>query len=106
MRRKQTLLFVCSELPCFSLVLNFDKLRLLLRSVSLLSRGQGRRDVSAMPGEGGRGEGLRELRGVGGQGERARAEGYKYPPDPDDHTVSQLETYASTLAGHLATLTP
>lgn len=52
--------------------------------------------------------GLRGLRGVGGQGERELelTEGYKYPPEPDDHTVSQLETDGSSVAGHLATLAP
>ena len=33
-------------------------------------------------------------------------EGYKYPPEPDDHTVSQIETDGSALAEHLATLAP
>ncbi|KAG7240598.1 hypothetical protein INR49_026653, partial [Caranx melampygus] len=58
-RGQDTLLFVCSELPCFSLVLNFDRLCLLLGSVSLLSRGQGRReDTSSLgKGAGARGDG-------------------------------------------------
>lgn len=33
-------------------------------------------------------------------------EGYKYPPERDDHTMSQLATDGSTLAGHLASLAP
>lgn len=77
-------------------MLNFDRLRLLLGSVSLLSRGQGARGKIGLRGVGGRkwGSGL-EL-----------TEGYKYPPEPDDHTVSQLETDGRAVAGHLATLGP
>lgn len=54
----------------------------------------------AKPGGGGKGKG----QGGGGRGELTG--GYKYPPEPDDHTVSQLETDGSALAGHLATLAP
>lgn len=61
MRSQETLLFVRSELPCFSLVLNFDKLRLLLGSVSLLSRGHGRRDIKPCLGIGGRGKGAQRV---------------------------------------------
>lgn len=33
-------------------------------------------------------------------------EGYKYLPELNDHTVSQLETDGRAQAGHLAKLTP
>lgn len=106
-RGQERLLFVCADLACFSLVLNFDRLRLLLGSVSLLSHGQGRRDDTTSLGTGG--EGLRVLKGVGGRevgGRLELTEGYKYLWQPDDHTVSQLESDGRALAGHLATLTP
>lgn len=81
-------------------MLTFDGLCLLLGSVSLFNSGQGRRDSTPSLGGGG-GKG----RGVGGRG--GLTGGYKYPPEPDDHTVSQLETDGSALAaGHLATLAP
>lgn len=87
-------------LNCFSLVLNFDRLCLLLGSVSLLSRGQGRRDN--MPSLG-KGAGVRGSRGCG-EGDLELTKGYKYPLKPDDHTESQLEADGRALAGYLATL--
>lgn len=62
-RGQERLLYVCSELACFSVVLNFDRLRLLLGSVSLLSRGQGRRDNTPSLGKG---AGARGSEGWGG----------------------------------------
>lgn len=78
-------------------MLTFDRLCLLLGSVSLLSCGQGRRIDKA----GGEGPGPRGRRGGGLQ----LTEGYKYLAEPDDRTVSHLETDGRALAGHLATLT-
>lgn len=54
-------------------MLNFDRLRLLLGSISLLSRGQGRRVNTPSLGKG---AGARDggLIGVGSQGERAGAD--------------------------------
>lgn len=54
-RGQERLLFVCADLACFSLVLNFDRLCLLLGSVSQLSHGQGRRDDTTSLGTGARG---------------------------------------------------
>lgn len=64
-RGQERLLLVCADLACFLPALNFDRLRLLLRSVSQLCHGQGRRDDTPSPGTGG--EGLRVLKGVGGR---------------------------------------
>lgn len=69
---QETLLFVCSELPCFSPVLNCDRLRLLFGSVTLLSRGHGRRDGTQRLGKGRWGWGWGA--GVGGLGKRAWAD--------------------------------
>lgn len=76
------------RLPCFSLVLNFDRLCLLLESVSLLSFGQGRRDDTPSLGKG---AGVRGSEGCQG-GERGLelTGGYKYPLEPDDHTMLTL----------------
>lgn len=52
MRRTREARVCLPRLPCFSLVLNFDRLCLLLESVSLLSFGQGRRDDTPSLGKG------------------------------------------------------
>lgn len=75
---QEKLLFVCSELPCFSPVLNCDRLRLLFGSVTLLSRGHGRRDGTQSLGKGRGGwKGAkrgREGAGMGGLGKRGWAD--------------------------------
>lgn len=108
-RGQEKLLFVCSELACFSVVLNFDRLRLLLWSVSLLSHGQGRRDDTTSSGKGGR-RGVRGSEGWGGPG-WAGGEGRSWLRVINIHqtqmiTVSQLETDGRALAGHSAILAP
>lgn len=88
MRRTREARACLPRLPCFSLVLNFDRLCLLLESVSLLSFGQGRRDDTPSLGKG---AGVRGSEGCQG-GERGLelTGGYKYPLEPDDHTVLTL----------------
>lgn len=94
-RGQGRLLFVCSELACFFVVLNFDRLRLLLGSVSLLSHGQGRRDDTPSLGKGARG-----LECWGGWVARGRGlvltEGYKYPRQPNDHSVTVRNWWKSS----------
>lgn len=107
-RRRERLLFVCADLACFSPALNFDRLCLLLRSVSQLCHGQGRRDETTSLGKG---RGAQSAKGSGWPegsrgGGRGLTVGYKYLCRPDDHTVSQLETDGQALVGHLATLSP
>lgn len=84
--------------------LSFDRLCLLLGSVSLVSRCQGRRDhkPSLRKGQSGGHGGLRGWAGLGG----GLTEDYKYLVQPDDHTVSQLVTDGSALTGRSATSAP
>lgn len=83
-------------LACFSLVLNFDRLRLLLGSVSLLSHGQGRRDDTPSLGKGARG-----LECWGGWVARRRGlvltGGYKYPRQPNVNVRNWWKSSGGTL---------
>lgn len=104
MRRTREARACLPRLPCSSLVLNFDRLCLLLESVSLLSFGQGRRDDTPSLGKG---AGVRGSEGCQG-GERGLelTGGYKYPLEPDDHTVLTLRNWWKRSGGTLGCSRP
>lgn len=84
-------------LPCFSLSVDFWQ--------AVPAAGI-RQSALRWPGEEGRQDWERGAGARGGTrgGGSQLTEGYKYPLEPDDRTVSHLETDGRALAGHLATL--